>query len=129
MGSLAEDDYQRSGVVPRRTECWLSWRVRWLEQGYLRLHLQDHDRLLEEPVVRDNRWKQTGETGIVPNNFGWENIFMAVAIDDDIDLHPKNKRLPASRLGWAAANLVYGQEDKPLGAPLWSSIYNANDGH
>ena len=51
---------------------------------------------------------------------------MAVAIDDDIDLHPKNKRLPASRLGWAAANLVYGQEDKPLGAPLWSSISNAN---
>lgn len=47
---------------------------------------------------------------------------MAVAIDDDIDLHPKNKRLPASRLGWAAANLVYGQDDKPLEAPRWDSI-------
>ena len=45
-----------------------------------------------------------------------------MAIDDDIDLHPKNKRLPASRLGWAAANLVYGQDDKPLEAPRWDSI-------
>ena len=47
---------------------------------------------------------------------------MAVAIDDDIDLHPKNKRLPASRLGWAAANLVYGQEDKPLQGPQFTEI-------
>ena len=47
---------------------------------------------------------------------------MAVAIDDDIDLHPKNKRLPASRLGWAAANLVYGQEDKPLQGPQLTEI-------
>ena len=49
-------------------------------------------------------------------------MFMAVAIDDDIDLHPKNKRLPASRLGWAAANLVYGQEDKPLQGPQLTEI-------
>ena len=49
-------------------------------------------------------------------------MFMAAAIDDDIDLHPKNKRLPASRLGWAAANLVYGQDDKPLEGPRWDSI-------
>ena len=48
---------------------------------------------------------------------------MSVAIDDDIDLHPKNKRLPASRLAWAAANLVYGQKDKPLGAPQWIKVY------
>ena len=49
-------------------------------------------------------------------------MFMAVAIDDDIDLHPKNKRLPASRLGWAAANLVYGQEDKPLQGPQLTEL-------
>ena len=67
------------------------------------------------------RWKQTGENGHVPA-FGWDNVFMAVAIDDDIDLHPKNKRLPASRLGWAAANLVYGQEDKPLQGPQLTEI-------
>ncbi len=56
-------------------------------------------------------------------------MFMAVAIDDDIDLHPKNKRLPASRLGWAAANLVYGQDDKPLGAPRWDFIYPEGVNH
>ena len=39
-----------------------------------------------------------------------EKVFMAVAVDDDIDLHPKNKRLPATRLGWAAASMVYGLE-------------------
>ena len=52
---------------------------------------------------------------------------MAAAMDDDIDLHPKNKRLPSSRLAWAALNLVYGakyDEDDtsrpPLSAPsLW----------
>ena len=68
------------------------------------------------------RWKQTGENGHVPAHGGWENVFMAVAIDDDIDLHPKNKRIPASRLGWAAANLVYGQEDKPLQGPQLAEI-------
>ena len=62
------------------------------------------------------RWKQTAELGPVPNT-ELENVFMAVAVDDDIDLHPKNKRLPAERLGWAAANLVYGLEERPLGAP------------
>ena len=39
-----------------------------------------------------------------------EKVFMAVAVDDDFDLHPKNKRLPATRLGWAAASMVYGLE-------------------
>ena len=62
------------------------------------------------------RWKQTAELGPVPNT-ELEQVFMAVAVDDDIDLHPKNKRLPAERLGWAAANLVYGVEERPLGAP------------
>ena len=67
-------------------------------------------------MVVMGRWKQTAELGPVPNT-ELENVFMAVAVDDDIDLHPKNKRLPAERLGWAAANLVYGLEERPLGAP------------
>jgi len=68
-----------------------------------------------------------GENGHVPAPGGWDNVFMAVAIDDDIDLHPKNKRLPASRLGWAAANLVYGQEDKPLQGPQLTEIQRDGD--
>ena len=76
------------------------------------------------------RWKQTAELGPVPNT-ELENVFMAVAVDDDIDLHPKNKRLPAERLGWAAANLVYGLGERPLGAPtpveveVWTHEHNA----
>ena len=73
-------------------------------------------------ILTFKRWKQTGNYGHVPAGGGWDNVFMAAAIDDDIDLHPKNKRLPASRLGWAAANLVYGQDDKPLEGPRWDSI-------
>ena len=65
------------------------------------------------PVLR---WKQTGSAGYVPNPL-MENVFMAVAMDDDIDLHPKNKRLPATRLAWAASNLVYGNQDLPLQGP------------
>ena len=67
-------------------------------------------------MVVVSRWKQTAELGPVPNT-ELEQVFMAVAVDDDIDLHPKNKRLPAERLAWAAANLVYGVEERPLGAP------------
>ena len=40
------------------------------------------------PVLR---WKQTGSYGYVPNEL-MDNVFMGVAMDDDIDLHPKNKR-------------------------------------
>ena len=54
--------------------------------------------------------------GFVPNQL-MENVFMAVAMDDDIDLHPKNKRLPATRLAWAASNLVYGNHELPLQGP------------
>ena len=60
-------------------------------------------------MVVMGRWKQTAELGPVPNT-ELENVFMAVAVDDDFDLHPKNKRLPATRLGWAAASMVYGLE-------------------
>jgi len=62
------------------------------------------------------RWKQTGEQGFTPNTV-MDNVFMAAAMDDDIDLHPKNKRLPASRLAWAGAHLVYGLEELPLMGP------------
>merc|ERR1711971_935971 len=47
---------------------------------------------------------------------------MAAAMDDDIDLHPQNKRLPASRLAWAASNLVYGMTDKPINGPQPLSV-------
>ena len=59
--------------------------------------------------------------GFVPNQL-MENVFMAVAMDDDIDLHPKNKRLPATRLAWAASNLVYGNHELPLQGPQVISV-------
>ena len=75
------------------------------------------------PVLR---WKQTGGYGYVPNEL-MENVFMAVAMDDDIDLHPKNKRLPASRLAWAASNLVYGNTDNPLYGPQPTNVSVSED--
>ena len=56
--------------------------------------------------------------GIVPNEL-LDNVFMAAAIDDDIDLHPRNKRIPASRLAWAAVNLAYDNFDSQLDRPLF----------
>ena len=47
----------------------------------------------------------TGEYGFVPNQ-RLKNVFMAAAMDDNIGLHPKNKRLPSSRLAWAAASVT-----------------------
>ena len=61
------------------------------------------------------RWHQTADVGYVTNDH-LENVFMATAVDSDIDLHPKNKRLTATRLSWAAENLVY-KKDKPLQGP------------
>ena len=92
-----------------------SWRQRWWgTQGYTDLTFPfgfvqlgpntDNKHSFRWPLVR---WKQTGGFGFVPNH-DLKNVFMAVAMDDDIDLHPKNKRLPSSRLSWAALNLVYG---------------------
>ena len=54
------------------------------------------------------------------------NVFMAVTLDDDFDLHPKNKRLPATRLGWAAANRVYSLE-RPAAGPEVVSVVWSND--
>ena len=51
-----------------------------------------------------------------------KNVFMATSVDDDFDLHPMNKRLPATRLAWAAANMVYGLHDRPLHGPLVSEL-------
>ena len=67
------------------------------------------------------RWHQTADVGYVPNDV-MENVFMATAVDDDIDLHPQNKRLPANRLAWAAENLVYGMTEKPLHGPRPVSV-------
>ena len=67
------------------------------------------------------RWHQTADLGYVPNDI-MEHVFMATAVDDDIDLHPKNKRLPAERLAWAATNLAYGITERPLAGPLPTSI-------
>ena len=93
-----------------------SWRQRWFETteggtdlsfpfGFVQLGPNtDNKHSFRWPQVR---WKQTGEYGFVPNQ-RLQNVFMAAAMDDDIDLHPKNKRLPSSRLAWAALNQVYG---------------------
>ena len=76
-----------------------SWRRRWHEGtagdteenfpfGFVQLAPNRYTIQLSWPILR---WKQTGSYGYVPNDL-MENVFMAVAIDDDIDLHPKNKR-------------------------------------
>ena len=67
------------------------------------------------------RWMQTKVAKEV------ENVFMSVAVDDDFDLHPKNKRLPASRLAWAAANQVYGLQERPGAGPEVTSVVWSND--
>jgi len=101
-----------------------SWRHRWHEAtagdteqnfpfGFIQLAPNRDTTSPNWPVLR---WKQTGGYGYVPNEL-MENVFMAVAMDDDIDLHPKNKRLPATRLAWAASNLVYGNSGQPLQGP------------
>ena len=66
------------------------------------------------------RWMQTRVSQDV------SNVFMAVTVDDDFDLHPKNKRLPASRLGWAAASSVYSLE-RPWAGPEVVSVVWGND--
>ena len=106
-----------------------SWRQRWNDNtegltdelfpfGFVQLAPnRDNRNNFNWPIVR---WKQTGEVGYVPNE-KLEYVFMAAAMDDDIDLHPKNKRLPSSRLAWAALNLVYGakyDEDDTSRPPL-----------
>ena len=105
-----------------------SWRQRWFETteggtdlsfpfGFVQLGPNtDNKHSFRWPQVR---WKQTGEYGFVPNQ-RLQNVFMAAAMDDDIDLHPKNKRLPSSRLAWAALAQVYGDmyESPDLAPPL-----------
>lgn len=70
----------------------------------------------------------SGCLGYVPND-KMENVFMAVAIDDDIDLHPKNKRLPATRLAWAASNLAYNLVERPLKGPQFTGSIQSNSSH
>merc|ERR1711936_311411 len=72
------------------------------------------------------RWKQTGNFGYVPNDV-MQNVFMAAAMDDDIDLHPKNKRIPSTRLAWAASNLVYGNTENPLHGPQPTNVSVSED--
>ena len=67
------------------------------------------------------RWMQTRVSQDV------SNVFMAVTVDDDFDLHPKNKRLPATRLGWAAANKVYSLQARPGAGPEVVSVVWSND--
>jgi len=110
-----------------------SWRQKWSETslettdgsfpfGFVQLAPFTNQR--EYLAWPELRWKQTGNKGCVPNNV-LENVFMACAIDDDIDLHPKNKRLPAERLAWAALNLHYELEEDfgfPLNGPIPTAI-------
>jgi len=113
-----------------------SWRQRWSEAslettdgsfpfGFVQLApFTDQREHLAWPELR---WKQTGNKGSVPNQV-LQNVFMACAIDDDIDLHPKNKRLPAERLAWAALNLHYEYNEFPLNGPLPNAI-KTNSSH
>ena len=102
-----------------------NWRQAWHEGtqgdteqifpfGFVQLAPSRNTTSPNWPVLR---WKQTANYGYTPNPV-LENVFMAVAIDDDVDLHPKNKRLPATRLGWAASHLVFGNQERPLHGPL-----------
>ena len=107
-----------------------NWRKKWSEAtngdtdemfpfGFVQLAAFTQQREhLAWPVLR---WKQTANYGFTPNPV-MENVFMAAAMDDDIDLHPKNKRLPASRLAWAASHLVYGNTDNPLYGPQPTNV-------
>lgn len=107
-----------------------SWRTRWLTEtegaitdtlpfGFIQLapftNQREH---LAWPVLR---WKQTGGVGYVPND-NMDNVFMASAVDDDIDLHPQNKQLPATRLAWAAMAQVYPEANEMLGRPLLGPV-------
>ena len=76
-----------------------TWRQRWHEAtagdtdenfpfGFIQLAPNRDSVSPAWPVLR---WKQTGSYGYVPNEL-MENVFMGVAMDDDINLHPKNKR-------------------------------------
>ena len=111
-----------------------NWRGKWHQStggdteemfpfGFVQLAPSRNTTSPNWPVLR---WKQTANYGFAPNPV-MENVFMAAAIDDDIDLHPKNKRLPASRLGWAGLNLVYGQTDLPLYGPQPRNLSLAED--
>ena len=95
-----------------------NWRQKWYEAtngdteemfpfGFVQLAPFTNQR--EHLAWPELRWKQTANFGYVPNDV-MQNVFMAAAMDDDIDLHPKNKRLPSSRLdgngGSAALNMV-----------------------
>merc|ERR1719384_132134 len=106
-----------------------NWRQAWYEGtggdtdqqfpfGFVQLAPNRDSLSPHWPVLR---WKQTASVGFVPNQL-MENVFMAVAMDDDIDLHPKNKRLPATRLAWAASNLVYNNTDSPLYGPQPTNV-------
>ena len=112
-----------------------NWRQKWFEAtngdteemfpfGFVQLapftNQRDH---LAWPELR---WKQTANFGYVPNDV-MKNVFMAAAMDDDIDLHPKNKRIPSTRLAWAASNLVYGKTENPLYGPQPNNISISED--
>ena len=111
-----------------------NWRENWYEStggdterifpfGFVQLAPSRNTTSPNWPVLR---WKQTANYGFTPNPV-MENVFMAAAIDDDIDLHPKNKRLPATRLGWAGLHLVYGQTSLPLYGPQPQNLSLAED--
>ena len=97
-----------------------SWRQNWHNSdpefpfGFVQLApYTDQRTYLAWPQLR---WSQTNVADAL------NNVFMATSVDDDFNLHPKNKRLPATRLGWAAANMVYDLQDRPLHGPLPSIV-------
>ena len=81
--------------------------------------LLECESLREKPLglsARPDLYKRNGRTVFIFPNASY------IVEDDDIDLHPQNKRLPASRLAWAASNLVYGMTEKPMDGPRPLSV-------
>ena len=112
-----------------------NWRQKWYQAtngdteemfpfGFVQLAPFTNQR--EHLAWPELRWKQTGNFGYVPNHV-MKNVFMAAAMDDDIDLHPKNKRIPSTRLAWAASNLVYGNTENPLYGPQPTNVSVSED--
>ena len=79
------------------------------------------------------RWHQTLDYGYLPNPVE-DNMFLALAIDTYItddegvgQIHPKNKQLPAKRLGIAGLNVAYGMKQFSTKGPFPVEISKTRD--
>ena len=93
------------------------------------------------PSARDDgslfpllRWHQTLDYGYLPNPLDG-NMFLGLALDTyrtDEDgvgqIHPKNKQLPAKRLGIAGLNVAYGMKQFPTMGPFPVDVTVSEEG-